>query len=102
MDITTGLIGAASLAVAAVLLWGLVNGLRKVLGNRARLPFFNMLERRGLTLTQVEEAVGMNQLARALRRCAHCGTRQECGRHIVDCPNEPLFRRAKGLPETSP
>jgi hypothetical protein len=58
MDIATGLIGVAWLAIAALLLWGFVDSLRRALNDRAPLPFFVMLERRGLTATQVEAAAG--------------------------------------------
>lgn len=95
--LVTGLIGFAWVAIAALLLLGVVDGLRKVLWNDGPLPFFGMLERQGLTLTQVEEAVGINELSRAVRRCAHCTARSDCGRRANCCPNEPLFRRAKGL-----
>ena len=63
------------------------------------MPFFGMLQRHGLSLIQVEEAVGLNELGRAVRRCAECAGREDCGRHAVECPNEPLFLRAKGLVE---
>lgn len=86
----------AWLAIAAILLWGVVEGMRKVLKDDGPLPIFAMLERRGLTLRQVEEAVGMNELARAVRRCAHCASRSDCGPDAVFCPNEPILRRAKG------
>lgn len=97
----------AWLAIAVMLLWGLADGVRKVLSSPEPLPFFRMLKRQGLTLTQVEEVVGFNGLSRAVRRCAHCSERKACetglfggwlGRRPVDCPNEALFRRAKGLP----
>jgi len=95
------------LAIALMLLWGLADGVRKVFSSPTPLPFFHMLERQGLTLTQVEEVVGFNGLSRAVRRCALCSESKACrswlacgwlGRKPVDCPNEALFRRAKGLP----
>ena len=84
------------LAIAGMLLWGIVAGWRTALRNDAPLPFFGMIERRGLTLRQMEEAVGMDELARAVRRCTFCAARSDCGRHPVCCPNEPLLRRAQG------
>ncbi len=84
------------LAIVGMLLWGIAAGLRTALRNDARLPFFGMLERQGLTLRQVEEAVGIDELARAVRRCTFCASRSSCGRHPVRCPNEPLLRRAQG------
>ena len=91
MDIATGLIGVVWLAIAA-LLWGMVDSVRRALGDRTPLPFFVMLERRGLTAMQVEAAAGIGGVARALRRCAYCAARSDCGRRAVDCPNEALIR----------
>lgn len=89
-------VAVAWLAIAAILLWSIVEGVRKVLRDDGQLPIFAMLERQRLTLRQVEEAVGMNELARAVRRCAHCASRSDCGLDAVFCPNEPILRRAKG------
>jgi hypothetical protein len=98
MDMATGLIGAAWLAIAAVLVWVVVDGMRRVLGDPTPLPFFVMLERRGLTALQVEAAAGIGGVARALRRCAHCAGRRDCGRQReVDCPNEALIRHVTRL-----
>lgn len=102
MDIAAGLIGAAWLAIAGMLLWGAGNGLRRLFRTASPVPFFGMLQRHGLTLTQVEEAVGLDEVGQAVRRCAECAGRWECGRRALDCPNEWLFRRAKGLVEASP
>lgn len=99
------LVAVAWFAIFAMLLWGVADGLRKVLWNPEPLPFFRMLERQGLTLRQVEEAAGIGPLSLAVRRCAHCSERKACqagfvsgwlGRKPVDCPNEELFRQAKG------
>jgi hypothetical protein len=92
MEMTTGLIGAAWLAIAAMLLWGVVSSVRRALGDDTPLPFFVMLERRGLTATQLEAAAGIGGVARALRRCAYCAGRTDCGGRAVDCPNEALIR----------
>ena len=100
------ILGVAWFAIAVMLLWGLADWVRKALSSPARLPFFRMLERQGLTLTQVEEVVGFNGLSRAVRRCAHCSECKACetwlacgwlGRKPVDCPNGGVFRQAKGL-----
>lgn len=69
---------------------------RRWLSRRDDLPFFRRVERRGLTLVQVEEAVGMNELARALRRCAACVERPRCGRRTAACPNDGVIRGALG------
>ena len=97
MDIATGLIGAAWLAIAAMLLWGVVDSVRRALADQTPLPFFVMLERRGLTALQVEAAAGAGGVARALRRCAYCAGRFDCGQREVDCPNEALIRHVTRL-----
>jgi hypothetical protein len=99
MDITSGLMGAAWLAIGVVFVWSLAGALRRALWERSPLPFYGMLERRGLTAAQLEQAVGVGEVARAVRRCVHCARRSDCGRGPVDCPNEPLFQRAKRLAE---
>jgi hypothetical protein len=97
MDVATGLIGVAWLAIAAMLLWGVVDGVRRALSERTPLPFFAMLERRGLNARQVEAAAGAGGVARALRRCAYCAGRFDCGRREVECPNEALIRHVTRL-----
>jgi hypothetical protein len=97
MDIATGLTGVTWLVIVALLLWGFVDGLRRALNDRTPLPFFVMLERRGLTATQVEAAAGIGGVAHALRRCAYCAGRSDCGRRAVDCPNEALIRHVTRL-----
>lgn len=89
-------VAVAWLAIAAILLWSVVEGTRRALKDDGPLPIFALLERRGLTIRQVEEAVGMNELARAVRRCVHCASRSDCRPDAVFCPNEPILRRAKG------
>jgi hypothetical protein len=82
------------LGIAAFLLVMVVVGLRAQTVNCDRLPFFDMLERRGITLNQVEEAVGIDALARAVRRCSLCAGRSDCRPDVDICPNEALLRRA--------
>lgn len=90
-----GIVAVGWLAIAAILFWGVVEGMRKVLKDDGPLPLFALLERQGLTLRQVEETVGMNELAQAARRCALCTSRPNCSADPVWCPNEPLLRRLK-------
>jgi len=78
-----------------------VVGLRAQTQNCDRLPFFGMLERRGVTLNQVEEVVGIDALARAVRRCSLCAGRSDCRLDWDICPNEPLFRRAMNREQVS-
>ena len=92
MDMTTGLIGAAWLAIAAVLLWGVVSSVRRALSDDTPPPVCVKLERRGRTATQLEAAAGIGGVARALRRCVYCAGRSDCGGRAVDCPNEALIR----------
>ena len=80
--------------VAGIVLVMVVAGLRAQTVNCDRLPFFDMLERRGITVNQVEEAVGIDALARAVRRCSLCPGRSACRPDADFCPNGPLLRRA--------
>jgi len=100
-NIVQGAVAVAWLAVGAILLWILMQGMRKFLKDDSPLPFFELLEREGLTPRRVEEAVGIDELVRAVRRCTFCAARSKCGRHPVDCPNELLLRRARGAGGTA-
>lgn len=88
-------VAVAWLAIAAISLWGFVESTRRVLKDDGPLPLFALLERRRLTLRQVEEVVGITELALAARRCALCSSRSACSGYPVWCPNEPLLRRAR-------
>lgn len=94
--IAQAVIAVAWLAIVALLLWGSVEGLRRLLKDEGPLPLFAMLDRQGVTLRQVEEVAGMQEMARAARRCALCASRSDCDGHAAWCPNEALLRRAKG------
>ena len=91
------ILGVVWLAIAALLVWGVVDALRRLLRNDTPLPLFGMLERQGLTLAQAEQVVGINELSHAVRRCALCAVRSECGRRAAFCPNGSLLLRAKVL-----
>ena len=97
MDIATGLIGIAWLAIALMLVWGAAVSIFRLLGSPEPLPFFVMLERRGLTAVQVEAAAGTGGVARALRRCALCAWRRDCRPGRIDCPNEALIAHVTRL-----
>ena len=84
-------------AIALVLLWGAAVSFYRLFSIAAPLPFFVMLERRGLNALQLEAAVGAGGIARALRRCALCADRRDCGRRAVECPNEALIRYVSRL-----
>lgn len=97
MNIVLGLIGAAWLAIALMLVWGVAVALyRLVMGSRP-LPFFAMIERHGLTCDQMERAVGADALARALSRCADCTRRHNCAGDLAGCPNAPLLYHARAF-----
>jgi len=93
--IVQGIVAVAWLAIVAILLWILMEGMGKFLKDDGPLPFFKRLEREGLTRRRIEDAVGMDEFVRAVRRCTFCAARSKCGRYPVDCPNEPLLRRVR-------
>lgn len=94
MDVSTTLIGIAWAAIFVMLAAGAVRGVVRLYLERPRLPFFAMLERRGLSYAEVELAVGAEGLALAMRRCGECGGRWDCGARPIACPNEPVFSAA--------
>lgn len=64
-------------------------------------PLFMRLARAGLTLTHVEQAVGLDALGRAAMRCRSCEARGACHRALrwgwlgvrfPSCPNRELFQ----------
>jgi hypothetical protein len=70
-----------------------------------QLPFFRMLERYGLSVTQAEQAAGKEAFAAALRRCELCSDKKACarvlaadclGRGPLACPNAEFFEQVKG------
>ena len=93
---------AAWVALGALLLYGAFDAWRRV----EPLPFFQVLKRYGLSVTQAEEAAGREALTAALRRCELCNDRKACarvlavdwlGRGPVACsPNAKFFERVKG------
>ncbi len=97
------LIGVAWLAVAGLLAWGVVHGLRKALADELPPPFFDLLDRQGLQLARVEESAGIRETARAVRRCTLCGKKARCRDELscsaafgsagwpVGCPNAGMI-----------
>ena len=69
----------AWLALGAVLAYGVFLAWRRV----EPLPFFQVLERHGLSVAQAEKATGREALAAALQRCALCSDRQACARVLA-------------------
>jgi hypothetical protein len=91
----------AALALGAVLVYHAFDTWRR----GEPLPFFQMLERYGLSVAQAEKAVGPEALAAAVRRCELCPDRQDCkfalachrfGRGPLACPNAAFFEQVKG------
>lgn len=92
----------AALALGAVLVYHAFDTWRR----GEPLPFFQMLERYGLSVAQAEKAVGREAIAAAERRCALCPDRQDCklalacnflGHGPLACrPNAKFFEQVKG------
>jgi hypothetical protein len=102
IDPVLALVGAAWLAIALMLAGGALAGLYRLVTAARPLPFFETLQRRGLSAEQLEAAVGAGGFARALRRCALCAGREQCGRQRVECPNESLMRYVHRLALVGP
>ena len=86
-------VGAAWLAILIMLIWGIVSGVRRQLRHEGPLPLFAVLEGRGLAVSRVEQAAGVEQLARAVGRCSLCRETAACGTR--ECPNDELLRRIR-------
>ena len=84
----------------------LLAALREIFTDTAALPFFEVVQRRGLTVPQLEARLGMASLARAVRRCALCAGKGECRAELAsgavtdpsDCPNAAFFHRTSDDP----
>lgn len=95
------------LAVIVLVAYGLANAWRHVLNDKAALPLYGMLSHEGLTLVEAGDAVGVEALAYAARRCAFCGSGADCRQRVAagqsapaDCPNASLFARLSQPPVT--
>lgn len=100
--LVTAVIGVAWLTLAALLLFWFASGLRKIVAESASLPFFDLLERRGLAPDELEKAIGIHEMSRAVRRCALCGLKRACRAEVSrasparwrdDCPNAAMLVR---------
>lgn len=95
-------LATAWVALAALLAWHVFNTWRRV----EPLPFFKVLARHGLSVTEAEETFGREAVAAAARRCERCSDRKACARALaVDwlghgplaCgPNAEFFEQARG------
>ena len=104
MDVD-GPLAAIGIAWLAILVGLVVTVLRDAFRAERRqlqLPFFRMLERRGLSSTQVVRAVGLDGFIHATERCANCPVDAACRRALYSswlgfgapsCPNDELFER---------
>lgn len=96
-DMVLSLSGAVWLAILLMIIWGAAAGLYRLTRILRPLPFFALVERHGLSLDEMERAVGADALARALRRCADCSRKRSCMGDLAGCPNAPLFRHARAF-----
>ena len=101
-DFVLGAIGLAWLLILAVLAGTVAVEAWRAMRGEPALPLSGLLERKGLSLIQAEEAVGTAGLGAAARRCAACGSRQACARALrwgwlgfraPPCPNAGFFTR---------
>ena len=104
MDVD-GPLAAIGIAWLAILVGLVVTALRDAFRAERRqlqLPFFRMLERRGLSSTQVVRIVGLDGFVQATERCASCAVEAACRRALrlswfafgaPPCPNAELFER---------
>lgn len=97
-DMVLSLIGGAAwLAILLMIFWGAAVALYRLTRILRPLPFFALVERHGLSLDEMERAVGADALARALRRCADCSRKRSCMGDLAGCPNAPLFHHARAF-----
>jgi hypothetical protein len=96
-------VAAAWLAIIGMLAWGVVRGWRGVMSDEGTLPFFGMLERRGLVFGRLEQAPEAVYLA--VRRCTMCREKVRCRDWLdrrsrseaPDCPNADFMDTAARL-----
>lgn len=91
----TAFVVSAVLAFAA---YSLVSAWRKVMRDKAPLPLFGMLRQMGLTAPEAGDQLGVEAVAHAARRCALCGSGDECQQRVAagtpppaGCPNVEVF-----------
>jgi hypothetical protein len=95
MSLVTMLVAAGWLALAALIVWSVLQALRGALADDSPPALFAALERRRLAPAAFAERIGMEALALAVRRCVLCPRKAACrAGEPVDCPNAALFQRS--------
>jgi D-arabinose 1-dehydrogenase-like Zn-dependent alcohol dehydrogenase len=96
--VVTALAAGLALAAIALVACGLVAAWRHLMRDRGPLPLFGMLRQKGVTAFEAGDELGAEALANAARRCAYCGSGDECRQRVAagtpppaDCPNAALF-----------
>lgn len=98
-------LAAAGLSLAAAFAYGLVMAWRRAMHDDAPLPLFGMIERHGTTSEGFEAVVSAENLALAARRCAFCGSKEQCRAWLASgqqdgyptfCPNARFFEQVNG------
>lgn len=87
-----------ALAAIALVAYGLVTAWRRMMRESGPLPLFGMLRQRGVAAFEASDELAVEALARAARRCASCGSGDQCRQRVAtgapppaDCPNAALF-----------
>lgn len=93
-------VAATWVAILGLIAWSVQSSWRTVMSNQGTLPFFAMLERRGLDLERLQDT--SHTLYGAVRRCAMCRQQASCGEWLAgrrggpapDCPNADYMDHA--------
>ena len=95
MSLVTMLVAAGWLALAALIVWSVLQALRAALADDSPPALLAALERRRLTPAAFAERVGIEAVTLAVRRCVLCPGKAACRAGApVDCPNAALFQRS--------
>lgn len=94
----TVLIAVVLLAAVAAVAFGLASAWQHVLADTQPVPLYGMLKHQGLSLGEAGEALGVQRLAYAVRRCVNCTYGAQCQQRVAAgepapsyCPNAGLF-----------
>lgn len=102
VDGPLAVIGIAWLAILVGLVGTVLRDAFRAERRYSQLPFFRMLERRGLSSVQVVRVVGLDGFIHATERCSNCAVDAACRRALrwswlafgaPACPNAGLFKR---------